>query len=95
MRFPDDPHPGQSGDQRTHHRCPGRCGRAVPNHLYACGPCWRKLPGQLQREIRATVGDPVLSPPAPAHSPLPRRFTPHCLAGPDTVGRHHVHPTGG
>jgi hypothetical protein len=46
----------------THHWCPGRCGRTVPNHLYACGSCWRKLPGALQRAIRASAADPVLSP---------------------------------
>jgi hypothetical protein len=44
------------------HQCPGRCGRTVPNHLYACGSCWRRLPGQLQRAIRASATDPVLSP---------------------------------
>jgi hypothetical protein len=44
------------------HFCPGRCARAVPNDRYACGPCWRKLPGHLQRAIGRTVGDPVLSP---------------------------------
>jgi hypothetical protein len=47
---------------RTHHLCPGRCGRTVPNDLYACGGCWRKLPGQLRRAIRASARDPVLSP---------------------------------
>ena len=44
------------------HQCPGRCGRSVANHLYACGRCWRKLPAQLQQAIRTTVGQPVLSP---------------------------------
>jgi hypothetical protein len=52
----------RQSEQRTEHRCPGRCGRVVPNHLYVCGPCWRKLPGELQRAVRATICDPVLSP---------------------------------
>lgn len=55
-------HAPQQLRRTTDHQCPGRCGRAVPNHLYVCGACWRKLPGQLQRAIRASVADPVLSP---------------------------------
>lgn len=47
---------------RTHHQCPGRCGRSVSNHLYACERCWRSLPAQLQQAIRANVEQPVLSP---------------------------------
>ena len=34
------------------HQFPGRCGRSVANHLYACGRCWRKLAGP------AAAGDP-------------------------------------
>jgi hypothetical protein len=51
----------RSDSRKLHctHRCPGRCGRSVANHLYACGPCWRKLLAQLQRAIRTTVGEPV------------------------------------
>jgi hypothetical protein len=51
-----------SGKFHCTHQCPGRCGRSVANHLYACGRCWRKLPAQLQQAIRTTVGQPVLSP---------------------------------
>jgi hypothetical protein len=47
---------------RHHHQCPGGCGRSVPNRLYACGPCWRALPREIQRAIHATVHDPLLSP---------------------------------
>ncbi|AEV73614.1 hypothetical protein MycrhN_3076 [Mycolicibacterium rhodesiae NBB3] len=47
---------------RACHQCPGRCGRSVPNHLYACERCWRRLPAQLQQAIRASVAWPVLSP---------------------------------
>ena len=46
----------------TTHQCPGRCGRTMPSHLYACRSCWRKLPGSLQRAIRSTAADPALSP---------------------------------
>jgi hypothetical protein len=61
MSQPRTQAPPQQG-RATHHQCPGRCGRTVPNHLYACGACWRKLPGALQRAIRASAADPVLSP---------------------------------
>lgn len=44
------------------HQCPGRRGRTVPSHLYACRSCWRKLPGALQRAIRSTGAEPALSP---------------------------------
>lgn len=33
------------------HECPGHCGRTVPLHLLACGPCWRRLPAELQRTV--------------------------------------------
>lgn len=45
----------------NHHRCPGGCGRCIPNHLCACRPCWRRLPRDLQRAICATVREPLLS----------------------------------
>lgn len=35
----------------TTHDCPGRCGRAVPRHLYSCRECWFRLPRTLQRAI--------------------------------------------
>jgi len=47
---------------RSHHLCPGGCGRTVANRLYACGPCWRALPADLKRAIHATAHDPLLSP---------------------------------
>lgn len=33
------------------HRCPGQCGRKVPNHLFACRPCWYRLPLSLRQPI--------------------------------------------
>lgn len=33
------------------HSCPGRCGRQVPNRLFACGPHWYRLPRDMQRGI--------------------------------------------
>jgi hypothetical protein len=37
-------------ERSTHHDCYG-CGRSVPNRLFACGPCWHRLPLDLQRPI--------------------------------------------
>lgn len=37
--------------QRRTHICPGRCGRYVPNHHFACPRCWRKLPYLLRTRI--------------------------------------------
>lgn len=37
------------------HGCPGACGRAVPNRLFACVNCWARLPRDLQRPIVATA----------------------------------------
>lgn len=36
------------------HACPGLCGRNVLNHLYACKPCWYRLPQDLRRPISDT-----------------------------------------
>jgi hypothetical protein len=36
------------------HDCPGRCGRQVAHHLYACLACWRRLPYALRQPINAT-----------------------------------------
>jgi len=33
------------------HNCPGRCGRTVPLHLLACGPCWWRLPDDLKSAV--------------------------------------------
>lgn len=42
------------------HDCPGGCGRQVPRHHFACGPCWARLPVALQRAIsRAYRRDPL------------------------------------
>jgi hypothetical protein len=38
------------------HTCPGGCGREVPGHLYACKPCWYRLPQDLRRPISANYG---------------------------------------
>jgi hypothetical protein len=62
MSQPRTDTPPAQHHRRDAHQCPGRCGRTVPNHLYACRSCWRKLPGELQRAIRATAADPALSP---------------------------------
>lgn len=37
----------------TTHDCPGRCGRPVPRHQYACRACWMRLPYQLRQPISA------------------------------------------
>jgi hypothetical protein len=74
-------------ERRTRHLCPGGCGRAVPNDLYVCGPCWRKLPGKLQRAISATVGDPVLSPARTRAFTAAVAFYTHCRRGPTERSR--------
>jgi hypothetical protein len=38
------------------HDCPGGCGSQVPRHLFACKPCWWRLPADLRRPITATHG---------------------------------------
>ena len=37
------------------HRCPGHCGRVVPDHLFACRSCWYRLPLDLRRAISRTA----------------------------------------
>lgn len=37
---------------RPFHRCPGQCGRDVPDRLFACLGCWRELPESLRRKIQ-------------------------------------------
>lgn len=42
------------------HPCPGDCGVQVPQHLYACRPCWRRLPYPMRRAITDTYQrDPI------------------------------------
>jgi hypothetical protein len=48
--------------EEDQHLCPGGCSRGVPNDLYACGSCRRRLPSELQQAISAAVHEPVLSP---------------------------------
>lgn len=38
-------------DISNEHHCPGKCGAAVPNRLFACKPCWAKLPHELRQNI--------------------------------------------
>lgn len=38
------------------HRCPGGCGRDVRREHFACPTCWRRLPFDLARRIRAHYG---------------------------------------
>lgn len=33
------------------HDCPGGCGRQVQYHMYACKPCWYRLPAGLRAAI--------------------------------------------
>ena len=47
---------------RAKHRCPGCRAVDVPNNLLACQPCWRDLPGPIQREVLATFQYPILHP---------------------------------
>lgn len=35
------------------HACPGDCGRDVKVDLFACRPCWYRLPLALRRSITA------------------------------------------
>lgn len=35
------------------HACPGGCHRQVPQHLFACKPCWLRLPYDLRQPISA------------------------------------------
>lgn len=44
------------------HRCPGGCGDAVANRLFACPSCWQALPRDLQRPIADTAGRSLLDP---------------------------------
>jgi hypothetical protein len=38
------------------HRCPGRCGRRVPQHLFACRGCWARLPKRTRTRIQNSYG---------------------------------------
>jgi hypothetical protein len=40
----------------THHRCPGLCTplSLVPRALFACRPCWWRLPAVLRNNINNT-----------------------------------------
>lgn len=40
----------------TTHACPGGCGAQVPYRLYACKPCWSRLPAALRQPILDTNG---------------------------------------
>lgn len=40
------------------HRCPGCGAPEVPNRLYACNLCWRRLPRELQHGVLGTVRAP-------------------------------------
>lgn len=44
--------------KRTH-TCPGRCEREVANHMFACPPCWSRLP----RDLRQPINDNYLRDP--------------------------------
>lgn len=33
------------------HVCPGGCGATVPNRLFACRPCWYRLPADIRTAI--------------------------------------------
>lgn len=37
--------------QHTEHRCPGACGRLVPNRLLACDEDWARLPRDIRRAV--------------------------------------------
>lgn len=43
------------------HTCPGGCKKRVPNSRFACGPCWDRLPRELQTPIRRTAKMSLLS----------------------------------
>lgn len=36
---------------RNTHQCPGRCGKSVRRELFACPPCWWRLPQSLRTAI--------------------------------------------
>jgi hypothetical protein len=36
------------------HACPGGCGRRVARDLFACSPCWYRLPDALRQAIDRT-----------------------------------------
>lgn len=38
-------------DLMNEHGCPGGCGKAVPNRLFACQACWAILPHDLRQNI--------------------------------------------
>lgn len=56
------------------HRCPGGCGAAVHNRLFACRSCWAALPRDLQRPIVDTVGRSLLDPARLGAVQVARRF---------------------
>lgn len=33
------------------HACPGRCGKSIRSHLFACPACWSLLPHPMRRAI--------------------------------------------
>lgn len=33
------------------HDCPGDCGAAVPRYLFACRPCWFRLPIGIRNAV--------------------------------------------
>lgn len=33
------------------HDCPGGCGTPVVRNMFACGPCWRRLPQDFRTPI--------------------------------------------
>lgn len=49
------------GRPSTTHSCPGKCGRQVPNALFACSACWGRLPHELQAPI---TDNHLVNPPA-------------------------------
>lgn len=38
-------------DISNEHACPGGCGAVVENRLFACKPCWQRLPHDLRQRI--------------------------------------------
>lgn len=36
------------------HLCPGGCGADVAGHMFACRPCWYRLPRDLRTPILTT-----------------------------------------
>ena len=38
----------------TDNHCPTGCGRRVADGMLMCKPCWRRVPGSLQRDVYNT-----------------------------------------